>query len=96
LKSTNSIIKQAVVSEKGTILRDEFNRYVFKVHPSANKIEIKATVEKAFDVKVIDVKTISVKGKTKRLGRFEGKRSSWKKAIVRLKEGDSIDIFENV
>jgi large subunit ribosomal protein L23 len=90
------IIKQAIVSEKGTIMRDESNRYVFKVNPSANKIEIKNAIEKAFSVKVLDVKTMNMKGKTKRLGRFEGKRSSWKKAIVRLKEGDSIDIFENV
>ncbi len=96
MKSTDFIIKQAIISEKGTILRDNENRYVFKVHPQANKIEIKKAVETAFDVKVLDVKTINVKGKTKRLGRFEGKRSSWKKALVRLKEGDSIDIFESV
>jgi len=96
MKSTDFIIKQAVISEKGTILRDTENRYVFKVHPQANKIEIKKAVETAFDVKVLDVNTINVKGKTKRLGRFEGKRSSWKKALVRLKEGDSIDIFESV
>ena len=96
MKSTDFIIKQAVISEKGTILRDTENRYVFKVHPQANKIEIKKAVETAFDVKVLDVKTINVKGKTKRLGRFEGKRPSWKKALVRLKEGDSIDIFESV
>ena len=96
MKSTNRIIKQAIVSEKGTIMRDESNRYVFKVNPDANKIEIKSAIEKAFSVKVLDVKTMNMKGKTKRLGRFEGKRSSWKKAIVRLKEGDSIDIFEKV
>jgi large subunit ribosomal protein L23 len=96
MKSTDFIIKQAIISEKGTILRDNENRYVFKVHPQANKIEIKKAVETAFDVKVLDVNTINVKGKTKRLGRFEGKRSSWKKALVRLKEGDSIDIFESV
>jgi len=96
LKTVNNIIKQAIVSEKGTVLKDKENRYVFKVHPDANKIEIKKAVEAAFDVKVLDVKTINMKGKTKRLGRFEGKRSSWKKAIIRIKEGDTIDIFESV
>jgi len=96
LKTVNNIIKQAVVSEKGAVLKEKENRYIFKVHPDANKIEIKKAIEKTFDVKVLDVKTINMKGKTKRLGRFEGKRSSWKKAIVRIKEGDTIDIFESV
>ena len=82
MKNIGSIIKQAVVSEKGTVMRDEENRYVFKVDPCANKIEIKNAIEKAFNVKVLDVKTMNQKGKTKRLGRFEGKRSSWKKAIA--------------
>jgi len=96
LKTISTIIKQAIVSEKGTILQDKENRYIFKVHPDANKIEIKKAIETAFDVKVLNVKTINMKGKTKRLGRFEGKRSSWKKAIIRIKEGDTIDIFESV
>jgi len=96
LKTVNNIIKQAVVSEKGAVLKEKENRYIFKVHPDANKIEIKKAIEKTFDVKVLDVKTINMKGKTKRLGRFEGKRSSWKKANVRIKEGDTIDIFESV
>lgn len=96
MKSAKDIIYQAIVSEKGTILRDTQNSYIFKVHPSANKIEIKRVIEKEFSVKVIDVKTINMKGKSKRLGRFEGRRSDWKKAIVRLKEGDSIDVFESV
>jgi large subunit ribosomal protein L23 len=89
MRSAHEIIYQAIISEKGTILRDEDNRYIFKVHPSANKIEIKKAIETAFSVKVLDVKTMNMKGKTKRLGRFEGKRSDWKKAIVKLKEGDS-------
>jgi len=96
VKTANDIIYQAIISEKGTILRDNENRYVFKVHPQANKIEIKKAIETAFSVKVLDVKTINVKGKTKRLGRYEGRRSNWKKAIIRVKEGDSIDIFESV
>jgi len=96
MRTAGEIIYQAIISEKGTVLRDDENRYVFKVHPSANKIEIKHAIEKAFSVKVLDVKTINVKGKTKRLGRFTGRRSDWKKALVRLKEGNSIDIFESV
>lgn len=96
MKAVRDIIYQAIISEKGTILKDDQNRYIFKVHSEANKIEIKRAIETAFTVKVIDVKTINMKGKTKRLGRFEGRRSDWKKAIVRLKAGDSIDIFESV
>lgn len=96
MKTANEIIYQAIISEKGTVLRDEQNRYVFKVHVQANKIEIKKAIETAFTVKVLDVKTINMKGKSKRLGRYEGKRSNWKKALVKLKKGDSIDIFENI
>jgi large subunit ribosomal protein L23 len=96
MKPVSDIIYQAIISEKGTILRDKQNSYVFKVNRSANKIEIKKAIESAFTVKVLDVKTINVKGKSKRLGRFEGRRSDWKKAVVKLKEGDSIDIFESV
>jgi large subunit ribosomal protein L23 len=86
----------AILSEKSTTIKEKENKYVFKVNPLANKLEIKRAIETAFGVKVTDVKTINVKGKTKRLGRFEGKRSSWKKAIIRLKEGNTIEIFENI
>jgi large subunit ribosomal protein L23 len=96
LKASKDIISQAILSEKSTIAKEKENRYVFKVNPLANKLEIKRAIETAFDVKVVDVQTINVKGKTKRLGRFEGKRSSWKKAVIRLKEGNNIEIFENV
>lgn len=96
MKMANDIIYQAIISEKGSVLKDKENRYLFKVHPRANKIEIKKAIESAFDVKIINVKTINMKGKAKKLGRFEGKRSSWKKAIVKLKEGDTIEFFENV
>jgi large subunit ribosomal protein L23 len=96
LKSSKDIISQAILSEKSTIIKEKENKYVFKVNPLANKHEIKHAIETAFGVKVTDIKTVNVKGKTKRLGRFEGKRSSWKKAIIKLKEGNSIEIFENV
>jgi len=96
LKSNKDIISQAILSEKSTIIKEKENKYVFKVNPLANKHEIKHAIETAFGVKVTDIQTVNVKGKTKRLGRFEGKRSSWKKAIIRLKEGNTIEIFENV
>jgi large subunit ribosomal protein L23 len=95
LKSNNDILGQAILSEKSTIIKEKENKYTFKVNPLANKLEIKRAIESAFSVKVADVKTINVKGKTKKLGRYEGKRSSWKKAIVKLKEGNAIEIFEN-
>jgi large subunit ribosomal protein L23 len=96
LKSNKDIISQAILSEKSTIIKEKENKYVFKVNPLANKLEIKRAIESAFGVKVADIQTVNVKGKTKRLGRFEGKRSSWKKAFIRLKEGNTIEIFENV
>jgi large subunit ribosomal protein L23 len=96
LKSNKDIISQAILSEKSTIIKEKENKYIFKVNPLANKHEIRHAIETAFGVKVTDIKTVNVKGKTKRLGRFEGKRSSWKKAIIRLKEGNTIEIFENV
>lgn len=96
MKSNKDIISQAILSEKSTIIKEKENKYVFKVNPLANKHEIKHAIETAFGVKVTDIQTVNVKGKTKRLGRFEGKRSSWKKAIIRLKEGNTIEIFENV
>lgn len=96
MKSNKDIISQAILSEKSTIIKEKENKYVFKVNPLANKHEIRHAIETAFGVKVADIKTVNVKGKTKRLGRFEGKRSSWKKAIIKLKEGNTIEIFENV
>ena len=71
------------------------NEVVFNVAKNANKIEIRNAVEELFDVSVKTVRTIAMHGKIKRLGRFEGKRASWKKAIVTLKEGDVIEFFEH-
>ena len=69
---------------------------VFEVDPKANKLEIKEAVEKLFNVKVLKVRTIKVKGKRRRLGRLEGKEKDWKKAIVTLRPGDRIEFFEGV
>jgi large subunit ribosomal protein L23 len=90
----NKILIRALVSEKATELQEKKNCYVFRVAPEANKMEIKTAIEKSFNVKVASVTTTSVHGKTKKLGRFIGKRSSWKKALIRLKEGEKIELFE--
>ena len=68
----------------------------FKVDMRANKIQIRAALEKLFDVKVLSVRTQIVRGKTKRRGKFEGKRANWKKAIVSLAEGETIEFFAGV
>ncbi len=79
------------VSEKSTMAAEGNNAVVFKVLKDANKAEIKAAVEKLFEVEVSSVRTLNVKGKTKRHGQSFGKRSDWKKAYVVLKEGQDID-----
>lgn len=83
------------VTEKATFCQAQGNQVVFKVIPSCNKFQIKAAVEKLFNVDVLAVQTSHVKGKQKRSGKMMGQRKSWKKAVVRLKEGQSIDFYEN-
>lgn len=90
------IILTPVVTERNMTLRDEQNKYAFRVHPRATKSEIKKAVEELFDVQVVSVTTMNGLGKVKRLGRHSGRRSSWKKAIVRVAEGQTIDIYEAV
>jgi large subunit ribosomal protein L23 len=93
------IIFRPIVTEKSTIQQQK-KQYVFEVDPLSNKIEIAKAVEKKFNVRVEGVRTINYKGKTKtqltRRGRFIGKTSHFKKAIVTLKEGDKIEFFENI
>ena len=90
------VLKRPIITEKTTRLKEIKNRVVFAVDREATKPAIKEAVEKAFKVKVMDVHTMIVRGKIKKMGRFMGKRSNWKKAIVTLKEGDKIDLFEGV
>lgn len=78
------------VSEKATLLADAVNQHVFKVATDATRDEIKAAVEKLFEVQVSSVRVANMKGKRKRFGRFEGRRSNWKKAYVTLAEGQDI------
>ncbi len=84
------------ITEKATQIKSATDQIVFKVHKDANKIEIKQAVERFFKVKVLDVRTINMKGKKKRLGRFEGKKPDWKKAIVKLAPGQKIEFFEGL
>jgi large subunit ribosomal protein L23 len=81
------------ISEKATLAAENNNTVVFKVAKDANKLEIKKAVEKLFEVEVDGVRTLNVKGKTKRHGARFGRRSDWKKAYVTLKEGQDIDFL---
>lgn len=89
------VIQYPVITEKATILR-EGNVYTFCVDPRANKIDIRRAVESVFDVRVKGVRTVSVPSKPKRQGVFKGSRAGWKKAYVMLREGDSIELIDNV
>lgn len=88
------VVVRPIITEKSTFLKDGGNQYVFEVARDANKIEIKKAVEKLFKVKVLTVHVSNMEGKKKRLGRFEGKKPDWKKAIVKLSPKDKITIFE--
>lgn len=96
MKNPRKIIRKPLVSEKSTNMRVDENKYVFRVDQEANKLEIKKAVEDLFKVKVEDVTTMMMHGKPKRLGRFEGRRADWKKAVVKLKKGEAIELFETV
>ena len=96
MSDSRQIILMPLVSEKNSNLRADQNKYVFRVEIKANKLQIKNAVEELFKVRVEQVTTLRVHGKPKRLGRFEGKRPDWKKAVVKLKKGDTIELFENV
>lgn len=93
MRNSYDVLKKPVITEKSWDLVTE-NKYSFWVNPDANKIEIKNAVESAFKVTVLDVRTMNVKGKEKRMGRFVGRTKDRKKAIVTLKEGDKIEVFE--
>ena len=88
------VLKRPLITEKATLLKETSNAVSFAVDSRANKNQIQEAVEKLFKVKVVDVKTAIVRGKRRRIGRSEGMRPNWKKAIVTLKEGDAISIFE--
>jgi len=83
-----------ILSEKSMTAKDEQNRYTFRVNPKSNKTEIKKAIETLFKVKVSAVRTANMPGKLHKVGRYEGYRSDWKKAIVTVKAGQKIDMTD--
>lgn len=88
------IIKKMLLTEKGTILREQANKYNFEVDSRANKIEVKTAIEKIFKVNVTSVRVINVRGKMKRVGKVLGKRKDWKKAVVTLAPESKIESIQ--
>ncbi|HEX5031737.1 MAG TPA: 50S ribosomal protein L23 [Candidatus Eisenbacteria bacterium] len=95
-REPRTIVRRALITEKGTQIRERENGYLFEVARDANKIEIRHAIESIFPVKVESVRTMRVHGKPKRMGRYAGHRPDWKKAIVMLKKGQTIELFEQV
>ena len=91
MKSLYDIIHSPLVTEKGTVQQADNNKYMFRVDPRCNKKEIKMAIEEIYNVKVTKVHTLVVRGKLKRVRYKMGKTADWKKAIVTLKQGDTID-----
>ncbi|MBI4220447.1 MAG: 50S ribosomal protein L23 [Chloroflexi bacterium] len=89
----SQVLKRPVVTEKSTILQEK-GKYVFEVEDAATKTQIASAVEKAFNVSVVDVNVLTVRGKTKRFGIRRSRTPDWKKAVVTLKQGDQIQLFE--
>jgi large subunit ribosomal protein L23 len=96
MRDPRNIVRRALITEKGTLLREVRNQYLFEVQRDANKIDIKRAVEHIFHVKVASVRTQQIMGKVRRQGRYVGKRSDWKKAIVTLKPDQKIELFEQI
>ncbi len=88
------ILISPILSEKSVNIKDAENRYTFRVNPKSNKTEIKKAIETLFKVKVEKVRTATIPGKLHRVGRHEGYRSDWKKAMVTVKEGQKIDVTD--
>ena len=97
IKDPYQIILKPLITEKSTMLKDANREICFEVHPKANKMEIKEATEKLFKVKVERIRVQNMKGKRRRVGRNEGRKKNWKKAYVKLKEGEKmIEYFEAV
>lgn len=90
---TTDVIRRPLVTEKTTILREDGRTLVLQVAADANKVQIRRAVETLFGSKVADVRTTTVRGKIKRQGRFAGRRPDWKKAYVRLRDGEKLPEF---
>jgi large subunit ribosomal protein L23 len=96
MRSARQVIIRPVVTERSTTLGDEHDAFTFVVADDANKIEIKRAVEELFQVKVQSVNTMRYRGKMRRVGRSTGRRAGFKKAIVKLVEGERIDVYEGI
>ena len=95
--NTTDVIRGPLITEKATLLKEDGRTICFEVATAATKSEIRRAVEQLFGVKVSSVRTVSMRGKMKRYGRFEGKRPDWKKAFVTLRKGEKmIEFFEGV
>lgn len=92
----HTVVERALTTEKSLNLREGQNCVTFKVAVGADKLQVKRAIEELFKVKVVDVRTMLMRGKKKRLGRFEGQRPAWKKALVTLRKDDHIALFEKV
>ena len=92
----HDVIRRPLVTEKSSIGRDEQNLATFAVDPRATKLDIRRAVEQLFDVRVVDVRTMRQPRRKRRVGLHVGRRAEWKKAIVRLAEGQKIEFFEGV
>ena len=91
----SQVIIRPVVSEKSYVLAAA-DKYTFRVHPKAHKTQIRQAIEELFEVKVVEVRTMSVKSKPKRRGFTAGRSRSWKKAVVQVRAGDTIPIFQGL
>jgi large subunit ribosomal protein L23 len=96
MKDPRTVVRRVVITEKGTVMRELQNQYLFEVARDANKIEIKHAIESIFSVKVGSVRTQQMRGKEKRQGRWVGRRADWKKAIVTLQPDQKIELFEQI
>ncbi|HEX7410072.1 MAG TPA: 50S ribosomal protein L23 [Candidatus Binatia bacterium] len=96
MKDLHRVIASPLITEKGTLVNEQGNQFVFRVRPEANKIEIRRAIETLFKVKVEKVHTLNYLGKNRRVGHSVGQRPRWKKAYVTLAAGQRIDFFENV
>ena len=96
MKTAHSILKLPMITEKSTFEKEKLHTLTFKVARNANKIEIRAAVEKIFKVKVAEVRTANFHGKVRRQGRFSGRKTDWKKAYVTLKKGEKMFEFSEM
>lgn len=109
MRSAESVIKRPILTEKGTALKETGGRpdgdtdaeslrpqFLFEIASNANKLDVRRAVEKLWNVNVVKVRTAVVRGKERRVGKYMGKRSNWKKAVVTLAPGQTIDFFEGV